>query len=499
MADASHSSQLPLRRPLDGGHRQMFIDGKWIDGASGETLESRNPANGALLATVPAGNASDVDLAVKAARRAFEGPWSQWKPFERQRLLLRIAELFENHWEELCASDTQDMGLPLSRTRGNRLRVIGMLQYYAGIATNITGDTISNSLPGNVFSMTVKEPVGVVGAIIPWNAPTASSIWKIGPALATGCTIVLKPSEEAPLTPLLIAELMAEAGVPDGVVNVVTGDGKVAGAALAEHPDVDKLVFTGSTATGKRIIQASANGVKRVSLELGGKSPLIIFKDADLDKAVPIAAMAVFAHSGQVCIAGSRLFVEEPIYDAFLERLVAYTESLKLGDGMLDGTDLGPVISAPQLNKITTYMETGAMEGAELLTGGETLTSGAFADGNFVRPTVFSNVSDNMTIAREEIFGPVISALKFNSFEEVIQRANATPYGLAAGVFTRDVSKALNAASRLKAGSMFVNGYHMLDPAVPFGGYKSSGYGREGGLEQIEGYLNTKAVWIDNN
>ncbi|MEO0816574.1 MAG: aldehyde dehydrogenase family protein, partial [Pseudomonadota bacterium] len=212
MADASHSSQLPLRRPLEGGHRQMFVDGKWIDGASGETLESRNPANGELLATVPAGNASDVDLAVKAARRAFEGPWSQWKPFERQRLLLRIAELFENHWEELCASDTQDMGLPLSRTRGNRLRVIGMLQYYAGIATNITGDTISNSLPGNVFSMTVKEPVGVVGAIIPWNAPTASSIWKIGPALATGCTIVLKPSEEAPLTPLLIAELMAEAG-----------------------------------------------------------------------------------------------------------------------------------------------------------------------------------------------------------------------------------------------------------------------------------------------
>ena len=499
MADDRLTTQIALRRPLNGGHQPMFIDGKWVDAASGERMESRKPANGELLASVPAAGKADVDLAVAAARKAFEGPWSNWTPFERQSLLLRIAQLFETHWDELCAIDTQDMGLPLARTLGNKRRVIGMLQYYAGIATSINGETIPNSFPGDVVSMTVKEPIGVVGAIIPWNAPTASSIWKIGPALATGCTVVLKPSEEAPLAPLFIVELMAEAGVPDGVVNIVTGDGRAAGAALAEHPDVDKLVFTGSTETGKRIIQASVNGIKRVSLELGGKSPLIIFADADLDKAVPVAAMAVYAHSGQVCIAGSRLFVEEAVYDEFLQRLVAFTESLKIGDGMREGVDLGPVVSSSQLHKISGYLDVGASEGAQLMTGGEVLTEGPFADGNFVKPTVFANVTDDMTIAREEIFGPVISALRFKTFDEVIQRANATPYGLAAGVFTRDIAKAHKAASKLQAGSMFVNGYHMIDPAVPFGGYKASGYGREGGREQIEGYLNTKAIWIDNN
>ncbi|MEL7019873.1 MAG: aldehyde dehydrogenase family protein, partial [Pseudomonadota bacterium] len=299
--------------------------------------------------------------------------------------------------------------------------------------------------------------------------------------------------------PLFIAELMADAGVPDGVVNVVTGDGRTAGAALADHSDVDKLVFTGSTATGKRIIEASTNGIKRLSLELGGKSPLIIFADADLDKAVPIAAMAVYAHSGQVCIAGSRLFVEDSIYDSFIERLVAFSENLTIGDGMRKETDLGPVISSSQLQKISHYLEVGTNEGAKMMTGGEALTSGPYARGHFVQPTVFADVTDDMTIAREEIFGPVISALRFKSFDEVIARGNSTPYGLAAGVFTRDIAKAHKAASMLKAGSMYVNGYHMIDPAVPFGGYKASGYGREGGREQIEGYLNTKAIWIDNN
>ncbi len=489
----------PLRQPIDGRHRPMFIDGKWVDSLSGERLETRNPANGRLLGTVPAGNREDVERAVAAARRAFHGPWSRMKPFERQALLLRIADLFEKHWEEISACDTQDMGLPITRTRANRLRVVGMLRYYAGMATNITGDTIGNSIPGDVFSMTVREPVGVVGAIIPWNAPTASSIWKIGPALATGCTIVLKPSEEAPLTPLLIADIMAEAGVPDGVVNIVTGYGASVGAALAEHPGVDKLVFTGSTLTGQAIVRASAIGPKRVSLELGGKSPLIICADADLDKAVPVAAMAVYAHSGQICIAGSRLFVEASIHDEFLERLVAFSRTLRIGDGMLADTQIGPVVSRRQLDKIMSYIGKGHEGGARLLTGGRELTDAGLSAGNFIEPTVFGGVRDDMVIAREEIFGPVISALRFEEVGDVIARANDTPYGLAAGVFTRDIGKAHRIAGALQAGSVFVNGYHLLDPAVPFGGYKSSGYGREGGREQIDGYLNTKAIWIDAN
>nr|WP_082640556.1 aldehyde dehydrogenase family protein [Aureimonas sp. N4] len=495
LADAT----IPLRKPIDGGHRPMFIDGQWVESLSGERLETRNPANGRLLATVPSGTKEDVDRAVKAARRAFHGPWSRMKPFERQALLLRIADLFEKHWEEISASDTQDMGLPISRTRANRLRVVGMLRYYAGMATAITGDTIRNSIPGDVFSMTVREPVGVVGAIIPWNAPTASSIWKIGPALATGCTIVLKPSEDAPLTPLLIADIMAEAGVPDGVVNIVTGTGASAGAALAEHPDVNKLVFTGSTLTGQAIVRASAVGPKRVSLELGGKSPLIICADADLDKAVPIAAMAVYAHSGQICIAGSRLFVEAPIHDEFVQRLVAFSKGLRIGDGMQADTQIGPVVSRRQLDKIMGYIEQGREGGAQLMTGGRQLTDADLAAGHFVEPTIFADVEDDMVIAREEIFGPVISALRFEEVGDVIARANDTPYGLAAGVFTRDIGKAHRIASALQAGSVFVNGYHLLDPAVPFGGYKSSGYGREGGAEQIDGYLNTKAIWIDTN
>ena len=493
------SAKVECRVPLDGRRRQMFIDGKWVDSLTGAWIESRNPATGQLLGFVPSGGKEDIDLAVAAARRALSGPWGRLKPFDRQKILLRIAELFEMHWEEISACDTQDMGLPITRTRANRQRVIGMLQYYAGVATNISGTTIPNSLPGDVMSMTVKEPVGVVGAIIPWNAPTAASIWKIGPALATGCTVVLKPSEEAPLAPLLIADIMNEAGVPPGVVNVVTGYGVSAGAALAGHPAVNKLVFTGSTQTGQEIIRASATGVKRVSLELGGKSPMIIFADADLDKAVPIAAMAVYANSGQICIAGSRLFVEDSIRTEFLERLVAFSSQLKVGNGMDEAVQIGPVISSRQLDKISGYINSGVDQGASILIGGSLLVEGAYAEGNFVAPTVFANVTDDMTIAREEIFGPVISALGFSDTGEVIRRANDTPYGLAAGVFTRDIKRAHQLANALQAGSVFINGYHLLDPAVPFGGYKSSGYGREGGFEQIEGYLNTKSIWIDNN
>ncbi|MER8378000.1 aldehyde dehydrogenase family protein [Mesorhizobium sp. M1399] len=489
-------AQAPLRLPIDGRHRQMFIGGGWVDARSGRTMESRNPATGAVIATVPRGDRLDIDLAVTAARKAFEGPWSRLKPYERQVLLLRIADLFEKNWEEISLSDTTDMGMPIVRTRANRNRVIGMLRYYAGMATALHGETIENSLPGEIVSFTRKEAVGVVGAIIPWNAPTAASIWKIGPALATGCTIVLKPSEEAPLTPLLIADIMNEAGVPEGVVNIVTGTGTEAGAALAEHMGVDKIVFTGSTATGQSIVRASAGNLKRVSLELGGKSPVIVCADADLDKAVPVAAMSVFANSGQICIAGSRLFVERAVHDEFIERLAAYAKGLRVGDGIDPATEIGPLVSEKQLQRVTGYLEAGTAEGAKLVTGGTRLVEGALAAGNFVAPTVFAGVSDDMKIAREEIFGPVISALPFDTLDEAVERANNTPYGLAAGVFTQNLATAHRLSQKIRAGSVWVNTYHAIDPAVPFGGYKMSGYGREGGAEHLDEYLNTKGVFI---
>jgi aldehyde dehydrogenase (NAD+) len=459
-------------------------------------MDARNPATGALLATVPRGDASDIDIAVGAARRAFEGPWSRFTPFERQALLLRIADLFEKNWEDLCLSDTLDMGMPISRTLANSRRVIGMLRFYAGMATAIHGATIPNSFPGEILSQTVKEPVGVVGAIIPWNAPIAGSVWKIGPALATGCTVVLKPSEEASLTVLKIARLMAEAGLPDGVLNIVTGLGTEAGAALAEHPGVDKIVFTGSTATGQAIARAATGNLKRVSLELGGKSPLIICEDADIEKAVPVAAMAVFANSGQICIAGSRLFVARKIHDAFVERVADFAKALRVGDGTEADTELGPIISARQADRVGSFMEVGQAEGATLLAGGERLSPAGLEGGHFFAPTVFGGVTDDMRIAREEIFGPVISALPFDSLEEVVDRANATPYGLAAGIFTTHLGTAHKLSRRIKAGSVWVNMYHAIDPAVPFGGVKMSGYGREGGAEHLEEYLDTKAIWI---
>ncbi|MER8636043.1 aldehyde dehydrogenase family protein [Mesorhizobium sp. M1365] len=489
-------TKAPLRLPIDGRHRRMFIGGGWVDARSGRTTESRNPATGAVIATVPRADRQDIDLAVTAARKAFEGPWSRFKPYERQVLLLRIADLFEKHWEEISRSDTTDMGMPIIRTRANRNRVIGMLRYYAGVATALHGETIDNSLPGEIVSFTRKEPVGVVGAIIPWNAPTAASIWKIGPALATGCTIVLKPSEEAPLTPLLIADIMNEAGVPEGVVNIVTGTGTEAGAALAEHMGVDKIVFTGSTATGQSIVRASAGNLKRVSLELGGKSPVIVCADADLDKAVPVAAMSVFANSGQICIAGSRLFVERAVHDEFVERLAAYAKGLRVGDGIDPATEIGPLVSEKQLQRVTGYLEAGTAEGAKLVTGGTRLVEGALGAGNFVAPTVFAGVSDDMKIAREEIFGPVISALPFDTLDEAVERANNTPYGLAAGVFTQNLATAHQLSRKIRAGSVWVNTYHAIDPAVPFGGYKMSGYGREGGAEHLAEYLNTKGVFI---
>lgn len=480
---------------IDGRLKLMLIDGKWVPSVSGKTFHSIDPSTGAELAEVALGDAQDIDLAVCAARKAFEGPWKNFKPFERQQVLLKLADLVEKHYDELARLDSLDYGGPLSRTLARRRRHIGMLRYYAGLTTGITGSTIENSVPGEAFSYTVKEPVGVVGAIFAWNAPLDMMIWKIAPALATGCTIVVKPPTEAALTPLRFGELLLEAGIPDGVVNLVPGAAE-AGAALAEHPGVDKITFTGSTGVGQSIVRASAGNLKRVTVELGGKSPDIVFADADLDAAVPAAAMAVFANAGQVCVAGTRLFVQRAVYEDFVSRVADFACRLKVGDSLDPRTEMGPLISARQMDRVLGFMESGRSEGARLLHGGQRMTEGDCAKGFFVQPTVFADVRDEMKIAREEIFGPVISAFPFDSVEEVIARSNASPYGLGAGIWTRNVNTAHLVARGLKAGSVWVNSYTAMDPAVPFGGYKMSGYGRESGAQHLESFLETKSVTL---
>jgi aldehyde dehydrogenase (NAD+) len=417
------------------------------------------------------------------------------KPFDRQQRLLKLADLVEANIDELALLDTLDMGGPIASINARKARSVAMLRYYAGLATATHGHTIENSQAGQMFSYTVKEPVGVVAAINPWNAPLGNAIWKVAPALAAGCTVVLKPAEQAPLSPLRFGELCLEAGIPPGVVNVVAGMGD-AGAALTEHPGVDKIAFTGSTEVGQKIIRASAGSVKRVSLELGGKSPNIVFADADLDLAVPGAAMAVFANSGQLCTAGSRLYIERSIHDEFLEKLSRFANALRVGDPRQPDTQLGPLVSREQLERVTGYLATGISEGATALAGGRRKTDGGLAQGYFVEPTVFSSVKDSMHIAREEIFGPVIAAMPFDTAEEAIQRGNDTPYGLGSGVWTRNINNAMKVSKGLRTGTVWINCYNTLDPAVPFGGYKMSGYGRESGVEHMEAFLQTKAVWI---
>jgi aldehyde dehydrogenase (NAD+) len=491
------STLAPALPFLDGRPKGLLIGGEWVPAASGRTFPSVNPSTGEVVAELAEGDAEDADRAVAAARAAFEGPWSRLTPADRQAAVWALADAVEANYEELRYLEAMDMGLPIGRSPGaGAAKGVEVLRYFAGWATKIHGETLPNSMPWQILTYTLKEPVGVVASIIPWNSPINNVLWKVAPVLASGCTMVLKPAEEASLVAVRIGELIAGIGLPEGVVNVVTGMGETVGARLTAHPDVDKVAFTGSTAVGQEIVRAAAGNLKRVTLELGGKSPDVVFADADLRRAVPGAAMGVFANSGQACCAGTRIFVERAIHDEFVDAACRYAEKLRVGNSLDPETRIGPVVSSQQLERVTGYLDLGRSEGAVARTGGGRLVDGPLGDGYFVAPTVLVDVEDGMRVAQEEIFGPVACVLPFDSIEDVAARSNATSYGLAGGVWTRDVGKAHHLAQEMRTGTVWVNTYNLFDPAVPFGGHRMSGWGHECGPGAIDEYLNVKAVWV---
>ena len=483
--------------------RRMLIGGRWVDALSGERIDSIDPATGRVLTSIPAGGPEDVDLAVSAARSALENPaWRDVSPLDRGRLLDRLADLVEQHADELALLEATDNGKPVTVARAVDVgTTIKLFRYFAGWPSKFEGSTIPVSPRGGlrVLNYTVHEPVGVVAAIVPWNFPMSMASWKLAPALAMGNTVILKPAEVTSLSTLRLAELVEEAGFPAGVLNVVTGRGSIAGAALAAHDGVDKIAFTGSTEVGREVARAATGNMKNVSLELGGKSPNVVLPDADLDQVLASATDAIFFNQGQVCTAGSRLYVHADVYDDVMSGLVDRTRKIVVGPGSDPATQMGPVVSARQLASVNEYLDIGRAQGATVLTGGGRVTGlgEEHAGGYFIEPTIFADTDHTMRVVREEIFGPVLVAMRWKDIDELVDLANDTPYGLSAGIWTQNLARAHQLAARIKAGTVWVNCYNYTDPASPFGGYKQSGWGREMGRAVLEAYTETKSVWVN--
>lgn len=479
------------------GRKQLLINGEWRDAAGGATMPLLNPATESVIAEVAAAGSTDVDLAVEAARAAYQGPWSELSSRDRGRLLWRLGDKLLDRADELARLETLHNGKPIFESRQIEIPAcVECLQYFAGWADKIHGETVP--VKGRAFVYTLREPLGVCAAIVPWNFPLLSAVWKVAPALATGNTVILKPASQTPLTALALGALALEVGIPAGVLNVVTGSGPVVGQAIVSHPGIDKVAFTGDTTTGRQVMRTAADTVKKLTLELGGKSPNIVFADADLEAAVRGATIGIFYGKGEVCAAGSRLLVDSAIKDQFIEKVAARTKKMTVGDPLDPKTRFGALASKAQLEKVLHYVESARREGAVLVAGGSRADIGT-GKGFFMQPTMFAGVTPAMTIAREEIFGPVLATIEFGDVDEAIARANDTMYGLAAAVWTRDVKKAHYVASKLQAGTVWVNTYNVYDTAAPFGGYKQSGFGREMSIHALEHYTQTKTVWVDLN
>jgi len=473
--------------------RPMLIGGEWLQAESGDLIEVINPATESVIGKVAAAGPLEVDAAVQAASHAFrQGAWTEITPYERSKILWRVAELLEEHSSELALLNTLENGKPLSASmNGDVPSAAKTFRHYAGLCTKIEGKTPQvSSAPNNFHAYTRREPIGVVGQIVPWNGPITAASWKLAPALAAGCTTVFKPAEETPLTALYMGQLLIEAGIPAGVVNIIPGYGHTAGAAMCAHDGIRKIAFTGSTEVGQQIVRNSGGNLKKISLELGGKSPVIICADADLERAIPAAANAIFFNAGQVCIAGSRLYIEDAVYEQVLEGVAQIADDMRVGPGLHADTQMGPLVSRKQLDRVLSMVEQGHGQGARVVTGGNRMDQ----SGYFMRPTVLADVDHDMTVVREEIFGPVVCAMKFNDVEEVMQRANDTDYGLAASIWTQNLARGHRLAAQVQAGLVWINCHGVSDPAIAFGGYKLSGWGRENGWEGMEQYMELKSV-----